>query len=308
MGVWCNWRVINWRIMHPMKYLEKLLLEHSWLRRSIILLVLALVGWLDYLTWYDLAFGIFYLAPIAIVAWFDHFKATVITIALAALVWVYVDFNSGRAYSHTAILYWNMSIRIIFFCIVAFLIYKIRMAVKELTAMAMKDSLTSLNNTRALNLIYEQIKKQHSRKKQNVAIALIDLDGFKNVNDTLGHSVGDGVLIKFAALLSSSVRASDTVARMGGDEFVVLLMDVQIQDVHEYEKRLRDIFRQSTLLDDYGVNFSMGIQIFSDLPESLDAATHQADLLMYKSKLNGKSRSTIRMHKTEHLPKHSFSG
>lgn len=278
-----------------MKYLEGILLSHLWLRRSIILLVLLLVGWCDDLTGYELAFGIFYLVPIAIAAWFDHFKTTVITIAAAALVWIYVDLNSGREYSHNAIMYWNMVIRIIFFSIVALLLFKIRNAVKELTAMAMKDSLTSLNNTRALNLIYEQLKKQHSRKKQSFAIALIDLDGFKAVNDTLGHSVGDEVLIKFAAILKSSVRECDTVARLGGDEFVVLLNQVDLNAAELYEKRLRVNFASSKLNDDYGVNFSMGLRIFKDLPDNLDEATHQADLLMYNAKLNGKSRSTIQM-------------
>ena len=162
-----------------------------------------------------------------------------------------------------------------------------------MTLMAMRDSLTSLNNTRAFNVEYQTLKKRQPKKDQTLAIGIIDLDVFKSVNDTYGHSKGDDVLVEFAQVLKESVRMNDVVARMGGDEFVVILQDTNSQGIEEYAKRLRNQFLLSGLKQRYGVDFSMGIRIYTELPENLDEATRQADQLMYQSKARGKSQTTI---------------
>ena len=82
---------------------------------------------------------------------------------------------------------------------------------------------------------------------------------------------------------------------MGGDEFVVILQNTDQSGTEEYARRLRDIFDQSGLKQRYGVDFSMGVSVFNDLPADLDDATHVADQLMYKSKALGKSQTTIRV-------------
>ena len=90
---------------------------------------------------------------------------------------------------------------------------------------------------------------------------MIDLDGFKAVHDQLGHSAGDTVLVKFAQVLKQSSRSSDILARMGGDEFVVVLLDTDHAGAEQYSRKLREIFFNSGLKQQYGINFSMRIRI-----------------------------------------------
>lgn len=119
------------------------------------------------------------------------------------------------------------------------------------------------------------------------------MDCFKNVNDSYGHSQGDVVLVEFSKLLKETSRKTDIVARLGGDEFVVILKNTDMHSIQNYEKRLRSSFEQSKLKQKFGVDFSMGVGIFNDLPENLDDATHLADQLMYQSKQAGKSQTTM---------------
>lgn len=98
-------------------------------------------------------------------------------------------------------------------------------------------------------------------------------------------------------MLNDATRQNDIVARMGGDEFAVILMDTDASGVKQYDQRLRDVFAHSQLNTQFGVDYSMGITVFdtASLPQKLDDATRQADDLMYQSKAQGKSQTTIRM-------------
>lgn len=258
-----------------------------------IVLTLFIAAWIDYITGVEFSFALFYLSPIFIAAWYDNKYITIVIVLVSVLTWLYVDIISGHRYSNILVRYWNTFARLILFGIVAILIVKVRASLTLMTHMAMQDSLTLLNNSRGFEFEYEKIKKEASKQHSNIAIGLIDLDGFKQVNDTLGHRKGDDVLIQFSSILKRSVRKRDIVSRIGGDEFVVLLIDVDANGIEEYCKRLRSIFDSSGLADQFGINFSMGVQLFKQMPDSLDDATHQADQLMYASKLQGKSRTTI---------------
>lgn len=263
------------------------------LRRLLIVLMIGGFGWIDLLTGYEFSFALLYLLPVFVAAWYDNKFISGLSILFSVFVWLYADYSSGHVYSYPIVPYWNALVRIIFFGIVAVLLYKVRGNLNAMTQMAMQDTLTSLDNSRAFNLEYQQIRRNGIKKNQKLAIGIIDLDGFKTVNDTLGYSKGDDILVEFAQILRSSTRSTDTVARLGGDEFVVILQNTNTQGAEDYSQRLRTVFNQSGLKQRYGVDFSMGISLFEELPEDLDEATHQADQLMYKSKMSGKSRTTI---------------
>lgn len=185
--------------------------------------------------------------------------------------------------------------RLAFFSVVAVLLFKVRSNLIEMTKMAMKDSLTALSNSRAFQMQYDDIRRKSHKSSQTFAVGVIDLDGFKKVNDSLGHTKGDDVLVEFAQVLKNSTRSSDVVARMGGDEFIIILKNTDAKGAEDYAMRLRRKFEESGLKAQCGVDFSMGISIFEHLPENLDDATHQADLLMYKAKELGKSQTTIQL-------------
>lgn len=274
--------------------LKQMLAGNPLLRRVLIVVIIALFGWIDLTTGYEFSLAVIYLLPVFIAAWFDNKTVTALTIFASVLTWLYADFGSGHVYHNSIVPYWNASVRMIFFSIVALLLFKVRDSLTSMTLMAMQDDLTSLNNSRAFDLEYQQIRKNKSNLDQKIAIGIIDLDGFKHVNDRLGHSKGDNVLIEFAQLLKNSTRSTDTVARMGGDEFVVILKNTDWTGANDYAERLRRVFANSGLRERFGVDFSMGMSLFDDLPANLDDAKHQADQLMYHSKMLGKSQTTIR--------------
>lgn len=272
---------------------ENVLSKKAFFRRVLLFVMIAVWGVIDLATGYEYSFAVFYLIPVSIAAWYDNKYMTTVTIVLSALTWLYADYEAGHHYSSSIIPFWNTCARLGFFSIFASLLFKIKKNLAEMTLMAMRDSLTSLNNTRAFNVEYQTLKRRQPKKDQTLAVGLIDLDGFKSVNDTYGHSKGDDVLVEFAQVLKESVRMNDVVARMGGDEFVVILQDTNSQGIEEYAKRLRNQFLLSGLKQRYGIDFSMGIRIYTELPENLDEATRQADQLMYQSKARGKSQTTI---------------
>ncbi|WP_420001172.1 GGDEF domain-containing protein [Acinetobacter sp. LF10] len=275
------------------KTLGRLFAHNPMIRRLLILLITAVLGMIDLATGYEYSFSVFYLLPVSIAAWYDHAKVTVVTILISAITWLFADINAGHLYSNPIIPFWNTIVRLGLFSIVAFLLINVRRNWQEMKNLAMKDQLTSLDNSRALDIEYRILRKLNFRKQSLFAVGIIDLDGFKAVNDTHGHHRGDEVLLQFSQVLKKSCRSSDIVARLGGDEFAIILLDIDETQAYLCDHHLRTSFAESGLNQKYGVDFSMGLAILSELPENLEDATKTADQLMYQSKSLGKSQTTI---------------
>ncbi len=273
--------------------LERLFAHNPAIRRLLIILITTVLGIIDLVTGYEYSFSVFYLLPVSIAAWYDHAKVTVVTILLSAITWLFADINAGHLYSNPIIPFWNTIVRLGLFSIVAFLLINVRRNWQEMKNLAMKDQLTSLDNSRALDIEYRILRKLNFRKQSLFAVGIIDLDGFKAVNDTHGHHRGDEVLLQFSQILKKSCRSSDIVARLGGDEFAIILLDIDETQAYLCDDHLRTLFAESGLNQKYGVDFSMGLAILSELPENLEDATKTADQLMYQSKSLGKSQTTI---------------
>lgn len=271
----------------------RLLSTHVAARRAIIVLVIILLGMIDLATGYEYSFSVFYLLPVSMAAWYDNYKVTFLTVIASGLTWLYADSGAGHVYSNALIPFWNATVRMGFFSVVAFLLFRIRRNWTEMKQMAMKDQLTGLNNLRAFEMEYRILRKISFRKHMQFAVGLIDLDGFKAVNDHYGHHQGDDVLQRFSRILKKASRGSDVVARLGGDEFAVILLDVDEHTAGEYDTRLRELFAASQLKQDFGVDFSMGMMIFNALPDDVAQATSAADKLMYHAKAAGKCQTTI---------------
>lgn len=161
--------------------------------------------------------------------------------------------------------------------------------------LAYHDALTDLPN-RYLFLDRLKTALAHAARHENtLAVLFLDLDRFKDVNDTLGHAAGDQLLQEVGKRITTCIREEDTVARMGGDEFTVLLPDIQIEDAKDVARRILNVFRKPFVLEEQElyISSSIGIAIASD--KVLDAQTilRHADLAMYKAKENGKNRYWI---------------
>lgn len=163
----------------------------------------------------------------------------------------------------------------------------------ELTQMAHYDPLTLLPNRRTFTDRLQQVMKSSKREGEQVAVMMIDLDRFKEVNDTLGHDYGDLLLKEAAIRLTSCIRESDTVARLGGDEFLVILG--HIDDVVVIERIAKKILKQ--LSDPYELNdnlafvsASIGITLYPGDAKSLEMLMKNADQAMYAAKAEGRNR------------------
>src|SRR6202790_2056964 len=153
------------------------------------------------------------------------------------------------------------------------------------------DFLTGLPNRKLLNDRVSQAIALALRNTKKVAVLFLDLDGFKHINDSLGHSIGDRLLQSIAKRLVESVRGSDTVSRQGGDEFVVLLSEVEgLESVASTVRRLLQVGTESHAIDqhDLHVTSCIGVSIYPD--DGLDAETliKNADTAMYQAKENGR--------------------
>ncbi len=158
--------------------------------------------------------------------------------------------------------------------------------------LAYHDGLTGLPNRSMFSkLLTQSINDSHNHSRQ-LAVAFLDLDRFKQINDTLGHEAGDQLLKEVAARLKGCVRESDTVARLGGDEFVVILPD--LGDGHAAadvaEKILSVIARPFTLIgEEFRVTASIGISIYPQDGLDEQTLTKNADIAMYQAKADGKN-------------------
>jgi diguanylate cyclase (GGDEF)-like protein len=161
-----------------------------------------------------------------------------------------------------------------------------------LTEMAHKDSLTGLPNRAQFSLLAQQAILQAHRKGYSIAMMFIDLDDFKSVNDICGHHVGDALLIEVAQRISQRLRASDTVFRIGGDEFVVLISDVaQDQHLQTVGDKIIAALSEKMLIDNCPcqIGASIGIARYPEDGENIDALLKAADEAMYRVKQSGKN-------------------
>lgn len=165
---------------------------------------------------------------------------------------------------------------------------------QELVRLANNDTLTKLPNRNWLNNYLPTAIERSGGGMAHLAVLFIDLDNFKNVNDTLGHEAGDELLLQAAERLRDSVRASDHVARLGGDEFVVILDHVDVvEDVAKVAKVIIDKIRLPYALSagmGNEINASIGISIYPQDGHSAELLLKHADVAMYAAKAAGKGR------------------
>lgn len=162
----------------------------------------------------------------------------------------------------------------------------------RMTHLAHHDQLTNLPNRVLLRDRIQQAIAQAKRHRVQVALLYIDLDGFKHVNDSLGHPVGDKLLRQVAERLTACVRSTDTVCRQGGDEFVILLPEIdQPSRAGQIAEKLVNAGAAMYRIDGHElhVSFSIGISIFPDNGNDVDVLMRNADAALYHAKENGRN-------------------
>ncbi len=164
---------------------------------------------------------------------------------------------------------------------------------EKIKHLAFYDSLTDLPNRNLLNDRLNMVLAQARRNKTSAGIMLLDLDNFKLVNDSLGHQGGDKLLQLVSQRLKSCLRAEDTIGRMGGDEFVVIIPKVNYkQDTFELAKKIIDQFKDPFTINEHELysSCSIGIAFFPDDGEESKTLLKNADAAMYQAKEEGKNK------------------
>ena len=172
--------------------------------------------------------------------------------------------------------------------------------VSETRAMALKmshlanhDSLTNLPNRMLLQDRSERALDHARRKKEKVAMIILDVDNFKNINDSVGHAIGDLLLKNIAGRLLESSRTMDTVSRQGGDEFLILLPDIaHVSQIVSYAERVLQLFNEPFCIKDqrFDLSCSIGIAVYPNDSANIDILYQHADLAMYRAKELGRAR------------------
>ena len=163
---------------------------------------------------------------------------------------------------------------------------------RRITQLALHDALTQLPNRVLLEEHLHQAIARAQRNNGKVALGFIDLDHFKQINDTLGHKAGDTVLLTLSRRLAATLREVDTLSRWGGDEFVVLLTDsTSDEDFRRIAERLREVARQSIDIEgiETQLTISVGFAIYPDDAEDADTLMSLADHTMFHAKSIGRN-------------------
>ena len=156
---------------------------------------------------------------------------------------------------------------------------------------AATDSLTGLPNARAVQDTLKLLVAQASRMLWPLGTVLLDLDHFKDINDTFGHGIGDEVLAAVGVALQSTVRESDFVGRYGGEEFIMLLPDADRETTLHVAERVRTAIADINVLEgDSAVTASFGVAVFPEDAPDAARLVRNADRALYRAKANGRNR------------------
>jgi diguanylate cyclase (GGDEF)-like protein/PAS domain S-box-containing protein len=169
---------------------------------------------------------------------------------------------------------------------------KLRVALENEKNLARLDFLTQIPNRRAFSEILQAEAARSRRYKRPLTLAYIDLDNFKQINDQLGHEIGDELLRLIAQTIQGNVRATDTISRLGGDEFALLLPETGGGEACAVIAKLRAILLEKVEERKWPVTFSIGVATFAKPGESVAQMVKVADDLMYSAKNEGKNRVT----------------
>lgn len=250
-------------------------------------ITLVLVVVLDFVTGPDLSPALLYLIPLIFVVWTAGMRWGLV-MAVAVTLAEFIVFELDTPGVSQAVIIANTLERLVFYLIIAWLIGAQRALFEEQRELATTDALTGLMNRRAFFDEAERILERDHRAGRTVACLFLDLDGLKEVNDHHGHRAGDRLLGRFVAAVHTHLRLTDLFARVGGDEFVVLLPETDRDEAVEIAERLLDELRHAD--GEPPLAASVGVAVSAPGGGAIDALVRGADEAMYAAKRAGGHR------------------
>ncbi len=252
------------------------------------LLLVIVVGIIDYFLGENVSAALFYLLPISLASWFIGKRAGIFMSFASAGTWVIADIMARQAYLHPIIHSWNTLMSLGLFWIVSYTLSALKASLEHEKSMARTDPLTGMINRRYFNELADKEIRRSKRFKHPFAVAYIDIDNFKGVNDRFGHDEGDKLLLSTAEVMHSHIRETDIAARLGGDEFIVLLPETEHESARIFFTKMHEYLIGMAQQRRWPVTFSIGVITFVTPPGSVDDMIKSADALMYTGKHRGK--------------------
>jgi diguanylate cyclase (GGDEF)-like protein len=250
-----------------------------------------IVAGLDWWTGPNLRMALFYVLPVLLVAWHNTRGVTVGVSVLVDAVWSLTSwFDAGMIYGPW-IVGGNLLANGLLLTALGLAVCRLRTALEAERRHAFTCPLTGLPNARMFFASLSAEVERCRRYAHPFVLVYVDLDGFKAVNDSLGHQAGDQVLRQVAQRLQAGTRATDTVARLGGDEFAMVLAETDADGARTLLTRLQVALREVSR--DPPVSASLGAVVYRHPPVSTAQAMARVDRLMYEGKRQGKDRLVL---------------
>ena len=256
---------------------------------SIAGVMLVLVGLLDYFTGNEVGFALFYLFPVMLGTWAAGRWAGFAIATISALLWLFTDLTTGHNHQPLSP-FWNAAMRLGIFTLVAQLVIHLKNMIEFERAVSRTDHLTGAANRRAFIEALGSESNRSNRFQHTFSLVYIDVDNFKQLNDSEGHKTGDEALRVIAETLNRNLRNVDLVGRIGGDEFAILLPECGKAAASEVVSRCFAACSREIRARNWPIGLSMGVGIFNQSDRTVDELLACADKAMYQSKCLGKNR------------------
>jgi diguanylate cyclase (GGDEF)-like protein len=256
------------------------------------------MAFVDNATGHEITIDAFYVIPVAFASWCRRSWPGFVTGVVAAGGWYIVDQLTTGAGRGMMIRIWDAAMLLAFLSTVSFLVGRLRAALDRERKHARTDYLTGVANKRTFYELAEREVHRAAREPEPLSLVFLDIDDFKQVNDRFGHIAADDAIRDLAAVLKSKSRRTDVVARMGGDEFAVLLPETDEKGAAAYVESLKNLIAARDADRGFQLSCSFGIATFQRTPKDVNEIVRVADEAVYEAKAAGKNTLRQRVEGT----------
>jgi diguanylate cyclase (GGDEF)-like protein len=262
----------------------------------------AAVAALDYLSGTELRVSPLYYAPLTIAAWHFGQRGALAAAALCFIAWVGSNVLAGLRFSSAFIWVANAASQAVSFVVVGLLAAHLKAAIGREQARIRTDPLTGVLNSGAFYDETHRILRLCRRGRRPATLAVLDLDDFKRVNAEHGQRAGDDLLRAVAQVIQSSVRSSDVTARLGADDFAILLPELGADEARQALDRIRARLARPLGGIAKPIGVTVGAAAFKIVPDEAQVMVRIADAVMHAAKQSGKDRVKLEAITSERLP------
>lgn len=277
--------------------------KNIFLKVSIFLIGLSLsllLFYIDYIVFSpEITFTLTYLLPIIFVAWYAGRYWGLFLSFICITEWVIVKIFSDKNVTNLMLFFIDLILKSGVYFFIIYLLSRLKKSLEIERKIARTDYLTGAANRKAFSEKLEIELYRSNRNNSSLAIAYFDIDNFKSINDHFGHKTGDDLLVKTAAVVTRNIRKIDLLARIGGDEFIILFPDTNYDQSKITVEKLKNKISAIMKLNKWPSSISAGVGIFYNGNYKVDYIINQVDGLMYQVKTGTKDGIIFKEYKKD---------